>query len=292
MDKALKQRLVGATILIGLAIIFLPMLLDGEKPEGTSTQPIEVPQRPNVEFQTRRLPIGDQPEERAPPDTEPPATGNQPEVEISTINSPRASSRDIDETPPVADPPQPVPVASSSETQAASPVPVHSGTWLVQVGSFGSLENANRLSDQLAGLGYPALLEATAAGSELIRVKIGPFASETAADAAADRVRNAISGVTPSVLNGQGGELTTATPETGWVVQIGLFSTAENAATQSATLQQQGFSVTTDRQAAGGRQMWRVRTSALPERSQAEQLMDRIEARSGMKGIIKNLAEQ
>ena len=60
MDQALKQRLVGATILIALAVIFLPLLLDGEGADGQRTQPIEIPDRPEVEFQTRRLPIAQQ----------------------------------------------------------------------------------------------------------------------------------------------------------------------------------------------------------------------------------------
>ena len=59
MDIALKQRLVGATILIALAVIFLPLLLDGDNHDGQSTQPIEIPERPDVNFQTRRLPVGD-----------------------------------------------------------------------------------------------------------------------------------------------------------------------------------------------------------------------------------------
>ena len=47
MDIALKQRLVGASVLIALAVIVLPMLLGG-RPEGTVTESrnIEIPEQP------------------------------------------------------------------------------------------------------------------------------------------------------------------------------------------------------------------------------------------------------
>ena len=62
MDKALKQRMVGASVLIALAVIVLPMLLGG-RPEGETqqTRKIELPaQPPDLRFETRRYPIGEQ----------------------------------------------------------------------------------------------------------------------------------------------------------------------------------------------------------------------------------------
>ena len=45
MDLALKQRLVGAIVLIALAVIFLPMLLDGSgTPERLDVE-VEIPER-------------------------------------------------------------------------------------------------------------------------------------------------------------------------------------------------------------------------------------------------------
>jgi len=48
MDQQLKQRLVGVAVIFLLAVIFVPMLLDGA---GTRPQPVEVdiPQQPSVE---------------------------------------------------------------------------------------------------------------------------------------------------------------------------------------------------------------------------------------------------
>ena len=47
MDKALKQRLVGATVLIILAVIVLPMLLSGRSETlKQETRQIEMPDQP------------------------------------------------------------------------------------------------------------------------------------------------------------------------------------------------------------------------------------------------------
>ena len=36
MDQALKQRLIGAAVLVALAVIFIPMLLEAPEPEATT----------------------------------------------------------------------------------------------------------------------------------------------------------------------------------------------------------------------------------------------------------------
>ncbi len=66
MDIALKQRLVGANVLIALAVIVLPMLLGG-RPDGAApeSQKIELPPQPaELDFETRRYPIGETPAPR------------------------------------------------------------------------------------------------------------------------------------------------------------------------------------------------------------------------------------
>ena len=58
MDPALKQRLVGAAVLVALAVIFLPMLVQGPAPDsGVADVPLNVPDEPREGFQTRELPL-------------------------------------------------------------------------------------------------------------------------------------------------------------------------------------------------------------------------------------------
>lgn len=60
MDKALKQRLVGASVLIILTVIVLPMLLGGRSDSLQQGSPqIEIPQKPEeVSISKRRFPVG------------------------------------------------------------------------------------------------------------------------------------------------------------------------------------------------------------------------------------------
>ena len=60
MDKALKQRLVGASVLIILAVIVLPMLLSGRSDTlKQESRQIELPPKPEeLSIETRRFPVG------------------------------------------------------------------------------------------------------------------------------------------------------------------------------------------------------------------------------------------
>jgi len=47
MDQQLKQRLVGLAVIFSLAVIFVPMLLDGPGPEQTTLE-VEIPPAPEI----------------------------------------------------------------------------------------------------------------------------------------------------------------------------------------------------------------------------------------------------
>src|SRR5690606_27018553 len=58
MDPGLKQRLIGAAVLIALAVIFLPMLVQGPAPDsGVSDLSLDVPRAPSGDYVTRDLPL-------------------------------------------------------------------------------------------------------------------------------------------------------------------------------------------------------------------------------------------
>ncbi|MGX8249088.1 hypothetical protein, partial [Escherichia coli] len=59
MDTPLKQRLIGAIVLVALAVIFLPMLVKGPAPDsGVANVPIAAPDAPaDGQFETRELPL-------------------------------------------------------------------------------------------------------------------------------------------------------------------------------------------------------------------------------------------
>ena len=58
MDSRLKQRLIGAAVLVALAVIFLPMLVQGPAPDsGISSVPLSMPDTPDAGTVTRDLPL-------------------------------------------------------------------------------------------------------------------------------------------------------------------------------------------------------------------------------------------
>ncbi len=80
MDKALKQRLVGASVLIILAVIVLPMLLSGRSDRlKHETSRIELPPKPDeLSIETRRFPVGI-------PNRPAPATGQEAAEEVKPV---------------------------------------------------------------------------------------------------------------------------------------------------------------------------------------------------------------
>lgn len=167
VDTPLKQRLIGAIVLVALAVIFLPMLVKGPAPDsGVANVPISAPDAPaDGQFQTRELPLV------APTGG---ATGLQ-----------GAAST----TQPLQD------AAAPADATAADPSPaVAAGNYAVSFGAYGSQADANAViaflkKAQLPGFSEPATIN----GRQAWRVRVGPYADRAQAEAArleAVKVRN------------------------------------------------------------------------------------------------------
>ena len=57
MDINLKQRLVGAVVLVSLAVIFIPMILDGRDPSVNYITKSNIPPKPERDFVSRVIPL-------------------------------------------------------------------------------------------------------------------------------------------------------------------------------------------------------------------------------------------
>ena len=164
MESGLKQRLVGALVLIVAAVIFLPMLLTGQ--DETVEIDVEVPEPVAVPMPETRPAPELQPREPAQVAEIPPRDA-VPEPEV--LEQPQ---------PPVAV--EPPPPAAAPETPAELPAP--SGDWVIQLGSFGNADNASGLASRLREQGYNAYThEADSDGQRVTRVFVGPLASREAA---------------------------------------------------------------------------------------------------------------
>lgn len=152
----LRHRLVGALVIIALAVILVPLVLD------FSTDPVALSSRDNIPEKPQGYRI----------------------EEVPLI----AAGGDISGTTAIPAPPGQTPSApgaAAGQTGAGKPP-----AWVVQVGSFSSQDNARVLRDQLRAKGYKAVFidRDTLAGKPVLRVRIGPELERNRSEQVRDRL--------------------------------------------------------------------------------------------------------
>jgi DedD protein len=187
MERALKERIIGAVILVIIAVSVVPVFLDGPPEEGeVSSERVLLPGQEDQETKTVVL-------NRERTEPIPLANGDQTESRPIEINDEPEQAPEV-ETRPVAEPlvaAVVVPEQASGPELESPPPPVASqtGMWAVQLGSFSSKENAENLAASLRKQGYAAFLSQHQTGSgALHRVRIGPQKDRESAEAMAARL--------------------------------------------------------------------------------------------------------
>jgi DedD protein len=170
-EHTFKQRIVGAIVLVALAVIFIPMLLPGSRDIGFSDNGSPIPPKPAELENLKVLEL-----EKPQPAPKPREIVRTPIDEHSPAAPPEdveAPATDTDKTPL---PEETLPPKTTSE--AAKPAATTPKAWAVQVGSFTQRDNAMRLRDQLRSKGYKAFVEQiTNADKTFYRVRVGPEVS-------------------------------------------------------------------------------------------------------------------
>jgi DedD protein len=212
MEESLKARLIGAAVLVAIAVLLIPELLSGRKAVepvaeegagargtrsftielgGASGEPVRSPTttpQPSPGLLPATTPVADLPKAASEPDadansqSEPVAVSERaPQEEpVASAAQPPATAADI-EGPPAAATPSPRP---------AAPAPAAGGAWAVQVGAFGSAETARKLVKDLTGAGYHAYVAPVARGGKTLhRVRVGPEADKASAEQVAQRLK-------------------------------------------------------------------------------------------------------
>jgi len=57
VDEGLKKRLIGATVLVSLVVIFVPMLLEKDPVVSTDMEENIIPEKPDTDFSSRVMPL-------------------------------------------------------------------------------------------------------------------------------------------------------------------------------------------------------------------------------------------
>jgi len=193
-----RQRLIGAIVLVLLAVVFVPMVLDPE-PRRDRVEPLlAIPPKEGA----APLPAVAKAPEPAPeraaaesPKTEPavaeaaksePAPAATPKVEPKAEPKPAAAKA---EPKPAAAKAEPKPAAAKSEAKPAAP---RLEGFAVQVGAFREEGKLAQARGKIAAAKLPHYTERLDSSSgELTRLRAGPFATREAAEKAAAQLKRA-----------------------------------------------------------------------------------------------------
>lgn len=227
-----RRRLVGAAVLIAMAVIFLPLIFDGSGTESQFTRisPLEDP----PEFDAEILPEGELSAQFGSGEIAFTDSGETLSFETSSdtgIAEPAAElpvatdelEADVTEAPALA---TPAPVEPTASVAAAETSPSHTATearpkvsanvepqprrepkpqaesqpvvadnskWLIQVASFGDKINALTLRSDLKQKGYEVDVRAGESGGQpVFRVSVGPVVGEQKARSMKGQVEQAL----------------------------------------------------------------------------------------------------
>ena len=184
----LKQRVVGALVLISLAVIFIPMLFDEPHQERTSkVLPIPAkPALPSVQIgEPKPLQLLS---EVAPEEPAPEASPgfvlmelDEDKESVTPVAKPAPTPTQAAEpvaVTPVAAAERAAPVKTPSVAAPVNKTPVSDEAWTVQIGTFKNHENAYRLRDTVVTQGLKGYTqEITTDEGTLVRVFAGPVLS-------------------------------------------------------------------------------------------------------------------
>jgi DedD protein len=216
MEQQLKARLIGASVLVVLAVVLIPELLSGRKAAQNSVETARGTRTYTIDL-GGAVAAGSRLEPAKP-------VASRPSLPNATATpaavAPRASAEDAAASESASPAPvdtEPLPMAAVAKEGAAAPAPsaataaptvaktsevvaktpsttpraaTDSGQWAVQVGAFGSVATANKLISELRRDGFTAFeAPLNRSGKTLHRVRVGPEADKASADRLSARLK-------------------------------------------------------------------------------------------------------
>ncbi|MFF7107031.1 SPOR domain-containing protein [Pseudomonas sichuanensis] len=205
LDKGMKQRMVGALVLVALAVIFLPMLFTREdemrQVRVEAPQAPAMPSLPQVQVEPVQVPEPQPLPEQVDPapvvideSTAPVTTPSQPiapapQAQVAVAPKPQTPvpTPKVETRPAPAPAPAPAATAAASKPAAPGKIDVNGlpVSWSIQLASLSNRAGAEKLQNTLRSQGYNAYIR-SAGGMN--RVYVGPLIER----AEAERVRDVI----------------------------------------------------------------------------------------------------
>lgn len=175
MDRRVKERLIGASILVALIVLVVPELLSG--PRSVVPPPAQLPAASPESHRVIEIQV---------PSAKPPAASSEPNLSTT----PAASAAE----PPIAAPAAPVSASASpapAPVETSTPPPISATrAWAVQLGSFESRDNAENLQRKLRTQGFQVYTSVGGSGpAPRYRVRIGPLSDRESAERTAAKLK-------------------------------------------------------------------------------------------------------
>jgi len=176
----IKQRVVGGLVLLALAVIFVPMVLDFRKDYDQVINGTNIPPKPK-DFRVETFALNETPQVKVPR-LNPAGSVEETLQQHELVQQKRAADAAAPKVAPVPTSKQSLPKAVQPAAPAAAPVSSLREGWTVQVGSFDSEKNAQGLSDKINKRGYAAFVDGVKVkGRVSYRVRVGPAADKARA---------------------------------------------------------------------------------------------------------------
>jgi DedD protein len=207
VERRVKERLIGAAVLLAAAIVLIPEMLSGPK-EATPPVAQSKPVSADAPIKSYSIDLNRTQASRAPaattettpapppeavPTTPPPAVAHDvpapKPANNAPVGKPAEEKSDADvvvNPPPAARMEKPTEAAPRAVVASPSPQdkPKSGAQWAVQVGSFASKATADKLAQSLKTDGYTTfVMPVTSGASTLYRVRVGPVSQRGDADA-------------------------------------------------------------------------------------------------------------
>lgn len=245
MDSALKQRLIGAAVLVVLAVIFLPMVLDGTTGEGGEAISLDVPAQPADGMRTEVVPL--------PPlgsDAPAPAVAAPAEDRIATVDA-NAPTR-VD--------------AVSGEVVGGGRTSADAGTAPAPA-PFSSPAQANAAPQASPGAtAVPTAPASTPTPTPTPTPSPAPALSPVATPPPVAPVADASAAAVPTTPGGR------------YVISFGSYGQRDNATALIAQLERAGIRAYAEQVSVNGAPALRVRAGPYADRARAEQARQRARA--------------
>jgi DedD protein len=173
LEERLKQRLLGGAVLVALAVIFVPMLIEGPV-ERHSVSDHSIPAKPVVKKSVPEMQV-----QRQPKVIQPRPAKTQEEPQPQAITKPETVATGVDK--PVA---KPVKAAERSKTKPSPKA------WIIQVASLTKETNAKKLVENLRKADLPAQMEKVRLNGKLhYRVRVGPEVDHRLAEKMVEKIK-------------------------------------------------------------------------------------------------------